>query len=46
MQSRDLKIVWGAILFWLRGRLVDGIVGLLKHVDSDYWTIAPLEVNE
>jgi len=34
--------VGSVILFLWRGR-VDGSAGLLKHVDSDYWTIAHLE---
>jgi len=34
--------VGSVILFLLRGG-VDGSGGLLKHVDSDYWTIAHLE---
>lgn len=36
--------VGGVILFLLRGG-VDGSGGLLKHVDSDYWTIAHLEYS-
>jgi hypothetical protein len=28
-----------ALLFWLRGWLVNGMVGSLKHVDSGYWTV-------
>ena len=28
-----------ALLFWLQGGLVNGMVGSLRHVGSSYWTV-------